>query len=141
MSLYIRVDPKLLSAHALCMRVQRHLLAKHKSVQGSSRSIDKAQNEIYMLKLREVTPVYVRAVEQTPAISSVQRMEIKNEQRYAIQFCVCSSKTLQETCEMLHQAYTDRCLCDRLILYSVPEGGMSVGGSCFSCWSTSDGAH
>ncbi len=44
-------------------------------------------------------------------------MEIKKEQRYAIKFCVRSGKTLQETREMLHQAYTGRCLCDRLTLW------------------------
>ncbi len=30
-----------------------------------------------MLKLQDVTPVYVQAVEQTPVISSVQKMSIK----------------------------------------------------------------
>ncbi len=43
-------------------------------------------------------------------------MEIKKEQRYAIQFSVRLGKTLQETREMLHQVYTDKCLCDHPIL-------------------------
>ncbi len=39
-------------------------------------------------------------------------MEIIKEPCYVIQFCVRLGKTLQETCEMLHQVYADRCLCD-----------------------------
>ncbi len=62
-------------------------------------------------------PVYVRVVEWTPVVLSVPRMENKKEQRYRIQFCVRLGKTLQETLEMLHQVYTNRCLCDRSILW------------------------
>ncbi len=43
-------------------------------------------------------------------------MEIKKEQRPAIQFYVHLGKTLQETREILHQACTARCLRDHLIL-------------------------
>ncbi len=43
-------------------------------------------------------------------------MEIKREQRYAIQFRVRLGKTPQEICEMLHHSCTDRCFCDRSIL-------------------------
>ncbi len=81
---------------------------------------------------------------RTPVVLLVQRMEIKKEQHYAIQCCVRLGKTLQETRKMLHQAYTDRCLCDRLILRwhtaFVREGHQSVE-IITSCWLTSNSAH
>ncbi len=90
---YTRVDPKLLSmcfVHAYGANSGPNTKTR---MQGSSKPVDRAQNEVCTLKLREVTPVYVCAVEWTPVISSVQRTEIKKE-RYAIQFCVRLGLTL-----------------------------------------------
>ncbi len=55
-------------------------------------------------------------VERTYVVSLVRKIEIKKEQLYEIRSCFCSGKTLQEDSCMLHQAYTDKYLCDRSIL-------------------------
>ncbi len=132
---YTKVDPKLLSTSFVCTYSATSRSNTKTCALDSSRHVDRVQNEMCMLKLQEVMPVYVRAVERTSIVSAVRRMEIKKEQRYAIQFCVCLGKTLQEARETLHQVYTDRCLCGRSSLQ-----WHTVGRVYSSWWLTSDGA-